>query len=207
MKINTPVLLEADGHATGSTAAVGPAALATSAGVTGRGGGTGQDPRRIGGVATWQQMSDSAPEFTARVRELLEARVHKTIATLRADGSPRISGIETFFAGDDLCIGSMPKALKARDLQRDPRYALHTGSSDPPAWEGDAKLAGRAEEVIDPEARLAMFRTRGVIPVSDSHLFRLEILEASVVGLNPARDRLVIEIWRPGQPVRRLERE
>ena len=158
-------------------------------------------------MTTWKQMSDSAPEFTAKVRELLEARVHKTIATLRADGSPRISGIETFFAGDELCIGSMPDALKARDLQRDPRYALHTGSSDPPNWEGDAKLAGRAEEITDPDTRLAMFRTRGAEPPSsDSHLFRLEIVEASVVGLNPAGDRLVIEIWRPGQPVRRLER-
>ncbi len=158
-------------------------------------------------MASWQQMSDSEPGFTDQVRRLLEARVHKTIATLRADGSPRISGIETFFAGDDLWIGSMPDALKARDLQRDPRYALHSGSSDPPGWEGDAKLAGRAEEISDPDARLAIFRTRGTDPPSaDSHLFRLEILEASVVGLNPAADRLVIEMWRPGQPVRRVER-
>lgn len=159
-------------------------------------------------MATWQQMSDSAPEFAARVRQFLEARVHKTIATLRTDGSPRISGIETFFAGDDLCIGSMPNALKARDLQRDPRYALHSGSIDPPDWEGDAKVAGRAEEITDPDTRLAMFTTRGADPPSaDSHLFRLDILEASVVGLNAARDRLVIEAWRPGQPVTRIERE
>ena len=93
----------------------------------------------------------------------------------------------------------MPDAVKARDLQRDPRYALHTGSTDPPDWGGDAKLAGRAEELTDPDRRLAMFRTRGADPPSeDSHLFRLDILEASVVALNPAGDRLVIEVWRPG---------
>jgi hypothetical protein len=158
-------------------------------------------------MATWQQMSASAPEFADQVKRLLEARVHKTIATLRADGSPRISGIETFLAGGDVWIGSMPNALKARDLQRDPRYALHTGSSDPPGWEGDAKLSGRADEITDVEARLAIFRTRGADPPSpDSHLFRLDLLEASVVGLNPDGDRLVIEIWHPGQPVRRVER-
>ena len=158
-------------------------------------------------MATWQQMSASAPEFAGQAKRLLEARIHKTIATLRTDGSPRISGIETFFAGDDLWIGSMPNAFKAHDLQRDPRYALHTGSSDPPGWEGDAKLAGRAEEITDAQTRLTMFRTRGEDPPSpESHLFRLEILEASVVGLNPAGDRLVIQIWRPGQPVRRVER-
>jgi hypothetical protein len=158
-------------------------------------------------MASWQQMSDSAPELAARVEGLLDAKVHKTIATLRADGAPRISGIETFSAGDDLWIGSMPNALKARDLQRDPRYALHSGSTDPPEWGGDAKLSGRAEELTDPDLRLAMFRTRGAEPPSeDSHLFRLDILEASVVGLNSAGDRLVIEVWRPGQPVRRMER-
>lgn len=159
-------------------------------------------------MATWQQMSDSAPEFAARVRELLDARVHKTIATLRADGSPRISGIETFFAGDDIWIGSMANAVKARDLQRDPRYALHSGSIDPPEWPGDAKLSGRAEELTDPDMRLATFKSRGADPPSsDSHLFRLDILEASVVGLNPARDKLIIESWRPGQPVKRIERD
>lgn len=159
-------------------------------------------------MATWQQMNDTAPEFAAKVRRFLEARIHKTIATLRADGSPRISGIETFFAGDDLWIGSMPNALKARDLQRDPRFALHSGSIDPPEWEGDAKLAGRVLELTDVDERLALLRSRGPDPPSsDSHLFRLEIHEASVVGLNAARDRLVIEAWRPGQPVRRIERE
>ena len=42
-------------------------------------------------------------------------------------------------------------ARKARDLQRDPRFALHSGSDDPPGWEGDAKLAGVVEEITDPE--------------------------------------------------------
>ena len=41
----------------------------------------------------------------------------------------------------------MKEALKARDLQRDPRYALHSGSEDPDGWTGDAKIAGVAEEV------------------------------------------------------------
>jgi hypothetical protein len=35
-----------------------------------------------------------APEFAERVRRLFDARKHKTIATLRSDGAPRISGIE-----------------------------------------------------------------------------------------------------------------
>ena len=132
---------------------------------------------------------------------------HKTIATVRADGSPRISGIETFFAEGDLWFGSMPNARKARDLQRDSRFALHSGSVDPPEWEGDAEFSGRAEEITEPDRRLTIFRMRGSDPPSsDSHLFRADIEEAVLVGLNDARDRLVIDLWRPGRELTRIER-
>ena len=159
-------------------------------------------------LAAWQEIGDSAPEFGERFRSLLDAHVHKTIATLRADGSPRISGIECFFAQGELWFGSMPAARKAADLRRDDRFALHSGSEDPAKWRGDAKLSGRAEEISDPERRLALFRTRGSDPPSpDSHLYRAEISEAVIVGLSDARDRLVIELWRPGSELKRIERE
>jgi Pyridoxamine 5'-phosphate oxidase len=143
-------------------------------------------------MARWQEIVDSAPEFAAAVRGHLDARVHKTIATIRADGSPRISGIETFFADGDIYVGSMPGARKALDLRRDPRYALHSGSIDPPEWPGDAKLSGRVEEVENPSG--------------DSHRFRLDIDEAVLVGLNEERTKLVVQLWRPGAELKRIER-
>jgi hypothetical protein len=144
-------------------------------------------------MASWSEFESAAPELAARVRERLEAHKHKTIATLRRDGSPRISGTESEIEDGELWIGSMPNALKARDLQRDPRYALHSGSDDPGDWVGDAKVAGVVEE----------------LPSSDgkSHRFRLDIREASTVGLNEARNRLVIEIWTEAGGLRRMERE
>ena len=42
----------------------------------------------------WSEVESAEPAFAARVRALLDAEKHKTIATLRADGGPRISGIE-----------------------------------------------------------------------------------------------------------------
>lgn len=157
-------------------------------------------------MASWADVERSEPEFAAAVRRRFDAHVHKTIATLRADGSPRISGIETILADGELWIGSMPGARKALDLRRDPRYALHSGSADPPAWEGDAKVSGRAEE-ITAARREAIFAARSAAPPPpDSLLFRLEIELASLVRLNPAEDRLVIEIWRPGRPLARMER-
>src|ERR671914_38732 len=88
-------------------------------------------------------------EAAAKVRERLDAHTHKTLATLRRDGSPRISGTESAVRDGELWIGSMWKARKAHDLQRDPRFALHSGSDEPDEWKGDAKLAGIAEEITD----------------------------------------------------------
>ena len=74
-------------------------------------------------MAAWKDVEQAEPEFAARVRRLFEAGRHKTIATLRADGSPRISGIECEFADGELRFGSMPGARKGADLRRDPRFA------------------------------------------------------------------------------------
>jgi hypothetical protein len=57
---------------------------------------------------------------------------------------------------------------------------------------GDAKLSGGAEEIVDPE--------RG------SHLFRLDIAEAALVGLNDERTKLVVQLWRPGAKLKTIER-
>jgi Pyridoxamine 5'-phosphate oxidase len=158
-------------------------------------------------MATWKDIELAEPQFARAVRARLDSGKHKTLATLRADGSPRISGIEAFFAEGELWFGSMPRARKAIDLQRDPRFALHGATTDPPDWDGDAKLSGRAEEVTEPDRRLRIFRTRGADPPSpDSHLFRVELTEVVLVGLNEARDRLVIEHWHEGRGLERDER-
>lgn len=155
-------------------------------------------------MSSWSEFEAQAPALAERVRERLDAHKHKTIATLRRDGAPRISGTETTFADGELWIGSMWQALKARDLQRDPRFALHSGSDEPEAWKGDAKLAGIAEEVTDPE-RVRELNGEAAA-AGPSHLFRLDLHEVSVVGLNEARDAIVIELWTPGADVRRIER-
>lgn len=155
-------------------------------------------------MSSWTDFEAAAPELAARVRTRLDAHTHKTIATLRRDGSPRISGTETEFADGELWIGSMWQALKARDLQRDPRFALHSGSAEPAEWEGDAKLAGIAEEITDPERVRELNGDKA--SSEPSHLFRLDLREVSTVGLNEQRNALVIEVWTPEQGVRAVTR-
>ena len=153
-------------------------------------------------MPSWSDFEAAAPSLAARVREHLDAHVHKTLATVRADGSPRISGTETQLSDGELWIGSMWAARKARDLQRDPRFALHSGSDDPPGWSGDAKLSGIAVEIVDPDE----VRERNGEEVGKSHLFRLDLREVSTVGLNDDRSGLLIEVWTPERGVREIRR-
>ena len=154
-------------------------------------------------MSSWSEFEAAAPELAADVRARLDAHKHKTLATLRRDGSPRISGTESQFLDGELWIGSMIDARKAHDLQRDPRFALHSGSDDPSEWQGDAKLGGVAEEITDP-VRVREINGEAVGP---SHLFRLDIREASTVALNDARDEIVVRWWTPEGGERRLERK
>jgi hypothetical protein len=156
-------------------------------------------------MASWSEVEADAPGLAARARELFEAHTHKTLATLRRDGSPRISGTEMQFADGDVWFGSMANAVKADDLRRDPRFAIHSGSGDPPDWTADAKIAGRVEEIVDAERRLA--RLGEDLARQGSHLFRAEITELVVTSLaGEPPDRLVIESWHPGRGVERRER-
>jgi hypothetical protein len=155
-------------------------------------------------MPSWSEFEAAAPELAASVRALLDAHTHKTLATLRRDSSPRVSGTETRLADGELWIGSMWEARKARDLQRDPRFALHSGSDDPPDWSGDAKLAGVAEEVTDPERVRAI--NGGSAPAGPSHLFRLDLREVSTVGLDDSRKALLIRVWTPERGVRTFKR-
>ncbi len=151
----------------------------------------------LSAMATWSDFEAAAPELAKLARELFEANKHLTIATLRRDGSPRISGIECRFIEGDIWFGSMPDAVKALDLQRDPRFALHSGTGDADQWKGDAKVAGRAEEVTEPELRKTVFAAMGSGDHADtgSHLFRAELTEVSTVRLGepgrPPRHRLL----------------
>lgn len=151
-------------------------------------------------MTSWHDFEHAEPEFAGRVRVLLDGRRHKTIATVRADGSPRISGIETEIVDGELRFGSMAGARKGADLARDPRFALHCASDDPAqgderSWPGDAKIAGRA------------VRAGQVEDGPEGDLFHAAITEVVLTHLDEEATRLVIESWTPARGLRRVERD
>ncbi|MCT9933093.1 pyridoxamine 5'-phosphate oxidase family protein [Planotetraspora sp. A-T 1434] len=159
-------------------------------------------------MASWQTIEQEIPELAAKVRSIMGKHKHKTMATLRKDGSPRISGTEVEFKDGEAWVGSMLGAVKALDLRRDPRLALHSGSDDPDeanpgAWSGDAKLAGRAVEVADPEVHARY----GGPPGQEFHLFRIDVTEVVVTRVDEAGEHLVIEVWHEGTGHRVIRRK
>lgn len=156
-------------------------------------------------MATWGRLAAEAPEVATSARTFLEARKHLTLATLRADGAPRISGIEVQILDDDLWMGSMWRSPKALDLQRDPRFALHSSSIDPPEWAGDAKVAGRAIETDDYNTKARIVAAAGGAPPGPFHLFRLDLDEIVVITLGDPPDHLAVQRWTAKDGVRSFE--
>ena len=156
----------------------------------------------LSGMPSWTEFEAAAPALAETVRGRLEAHKHMTLATVRRDGAPRISGTEAALRDGELWIGSMWRAMKALDLRRDPRFALHAGSDDPPAWTGDAKVAGVVDEITDP-ARVR--EINGAAGASGpSHLFRLDLREVSAVRVDGKE--LVVDVWTPAAGVRTIRR-
>jgi len=151
-------------------------------------------------MTRWQDVEQAAPEFAQRVRALFDAHRHKTIATVRADGSPRISGIVAVLEDGELVVGSMRHARKGADLRRDPRFGLHSATVDPvegaeAQWPGEAKISGRA---------VAAGR---ITDGPDGDRFHADIAEVVHTHLNEEASLLVVEWWTPTHGLRKAERE
>ena len=127
-------------------------------------------------MATWTQIEAEAPELAAAAHKVFEAHIHKTLATIRKDGSPRISGTEAKFFRRYLprVDARLPQSRRpaARPTPRAPLCPIDTKLVD-----GDAKLSGRAVQVTD-EATIRRFTgTLEQQPAEAFPLFRIDITD------------------------------
>lgn len=150
-------------------------------------------------MAIWREIEKTAPEFAARVHTVFGSGTNKTIATLRADGSPRISASELEFADGEVKLGMMGGSRKLADVRRDDRIAIHSPTIEPPSdgtWAGDAKLAGRAVEIPAPPDT----------PHVGAGFFRIDVTEVVLTYVGDPADHLVIESWHTDHGYRRRTR-
>ena len=148
-------------------------------------------------MTSWRDIERAEPDFAGRVQERFDAYKHKVMASLRKDGSPRVSGVEFEFQNGEVHVGMMPGSRKVLDLRRDPRIALHSGTEDPKEGNEavgqviDAKLSGRAVELDTTE---------------DHHVFHVDVSEVVLITIGTPADHLVIESWTPGGGLRATKR-
>jgi hypothetical protein len=160
---------------------------------------------KLPAVTTWTDFEQEAPVLAAAVHARLTATLHSILGTLRSDGAPRLTGLEVHFGEGELWLAMMPDSRKADDLRRDPRFALHS-APDVELVDGDAKVGGRAVLVTD-DATIARFvdRLPMDLPESGMALFRAELTDASLARVEDGF--MVIDIWHPGAPPRRVRRK
>ena len=151
-------------------------------------------------MTSWGDVVAAEPALAGQVRRTFAVCKHAVLATLRRDGSPRLSGTEVEFTDDgEVVLGMMPASRKALDLRRDPRVALHCPTVDPPeddpsAWLGDGKISGLAVELSDP------------VRLDEPHRFRIDVREVVLTRVGTPADHLLLQWWRPEQGLQEQRR-
>ncbi|WP_327138949.1 pyridoxamine 5'-phosphate oxidase family protein [Nocardia sp. NBC_01327] len=156
-------------------------------------------------MTSWNEFAEAAP----RIAEIFTRRHAATgnlclLATLRADGSPRISPLEPRVFEGELWLVGMPGTTKFQDLARDPRFCLHTATVDTEVTDGDVKLFGAVHDVRDPalHQRWAedLFAESGFDLRGESfdQFYAADITGASAVEVGDGH--MDVTIWKPGQP-------
>ena len=155
-------------------------------------------------MVTWTEFADTAPT----VAEVFARRHSATgnlcmLATIRADGSPRISPMEPNLFEEHLVMVGMPNTSKFRDLDRDPRFCLHTATVDPQLGEGDAKLWGTVVPLHDGDFHQRFAEDllkRGGPDIRNETFDPFYVADiTSGSSLKFEDGKLTVTIWKPGE--------
>jgi hypothetical protein len=124
-------------------------------------------------TTTWGDLVRAEPDLALFGRTCLEARP-SYLATLRADGTPRVHPVTPIVTDDGLFVFSEPASPKVHDLRERASFALHNGVPDNDGTGGEFLVSGRAVEVIDdPAARARVVAAARYEPNDRYLLFEL----------------------------------
>jgi Pyridoxamine 5'-phosphate oxidase len=145
------------------------------------------------GPVAWALFADAAPGLASFGRSRLEQRV-AYLATLRADGAPRVHPVSPFIGAGGLYLYMEPTSPKAADLGRDARYGMHCGVENDSGGGGELYVTGEAREIVDAPTRELAFaaaRSAGYRPAERHVLFELllERVLATTYDDGPRRER------------------
>lgn len=132
-------------------------------------------------MASWQDLDSEAPELAAFGSELLR-RSPTYLATIRADGRPRVHPVTPIIAAGRLFLFMEPTSPKGRDLRERGRYALHNGVPDSQGSGGEFWASGVGHQIDDPDTRSTVAEAASYTPADRYLLFELGVDEARCNG-------------------------
>src|SRR5688500_7428754 len=102
---------------------------------------------------SWQDFKIAEPVL-ADFGEQRFKNVPAYLATVRANGDPRVHPVTPIIAAGHLFLFMVTTSPKGHDLQRGSGYALHCSVSDNGGGAGESGLTGHAYLTDDPAMRL-----------------------------------------------------
>ena len=108
-------------------------------------------------MASWAEFAAAEPALAGEVARRFAIRKHKTLATVRKDGGPRLHPVCPVLSNDRLFVLIIPTSAKRHDLLRDGRFALQPFPQPKPGSD-EFYIAGKAVAVDDPVVRAEILR-------------------------------------------------
>jgi len=137
-------------------------------------------------VAPWGEFERLAPALAAFGAARLGVPP-AYLATVRANGTPRVHPVTPILGGGGLFVFMEPTSPKGRDLRERGWYALHNGVPDILGTGGEFYLSGRAALIEDAEFRSLAQASASYEPADRYILFDLDVREAWCNGYGDVR--------------------
>lgn len=160
-------------------------------------------------VVRFASFLEAAPQIAEPMSHRFRAAGLGILATVRPDGSPRVSPVELMFVGDGLHIGMMPGSRKYGDVRRDGRVSLLTAVADRHDLGGEGKVFGRLRELGSDEAD-DVLRAGATAAGLDADALAgspvFELLVEAAAWQRVEGESWVSSTWSPVHGARRYER-
>lgn len=131
----------------------------------------------MGPADSWGAFAAAHPTLAAFGAERLN-RAPAYLATVRADGRPRVHPVTPIVSANRLFVFMEPTSPKGKDLELHNGYALHCGVPDMSGTGGEFHVSGTATRAEDPESRAEAAAAAAYQPADRYILFELRIGEA-----------------------------
>jgi len=141
---------------------------------------------------SWSDFTHADPELAAFGEKRFKVGP-AYLATVRADGAPRVHPVTPIIAEGHLFLFMEPTSPKGHDLQRGSAYALHGSVASSDGGEGEFYITGHGTLTADPALR-ALAAKYGYTPKDSYILFELSV-ESAFSTVYPGGGQPVRKRW------------